>query len=97
MGGSGGTGGSLPDALANALRSFCMNVLECDSETTYTSVDDCADTYASDYASYIVGNPNCEAAVTVFLDCGGDLNCEDFVMEAGCDDEYAALGPACGF
>jgi hypothetical protein len=74
-----------------------MNVLECDSETTYTSVDDCADTYASDYASYIVGNPNCETAFTVFLDCGGDLNCDDFVMEAGCDDEYAALAPACGF
>jgi hypothetical protein len=97
MGGGGGTGGSLPDALANALRSFCMNVLACDSQTTYASVDDCAETYAADYASYILGNPNCEVAVTAFLECGGDLNCNDFLMETGCDDEYAAAATACDF
>lgn len=87
-GGNGGAGGVASDFDAS-LSAFCMNVAPCFNET----VQSCTSYYmaVNDYNA----NPQCEARLITYFDCGAANTCDQLLVQGVCDDEYYAAWDVC--
>jgi hypothetical protein len=94
-GGTAGTGGGSADGLAEAVSTWCMQVVDC-FPGDYGSVQECVN-YITEY--YGIGDQisaACEAAAISYFECGANLSCDQLELYYNdCDEEFDAAANEC--